>query len=274
VSRVFPGDRWVWRAAGAVVAVAGILLLVNLLQQRELFLGSNSVAPRGDVAVIHSGERMCVRDILVPAGTQRIRWTIDTQGKPRAPLDMQVTVHGGPVLRGHAAAAAAGGLRPVDVPMSAPVPGGRPFRFADICLEPKGAGAQIFPWGGNQLDIKSKPIEVGKQRFANRPALWFLPLAHEKRSILGQLGAMFDRASLFRPGFVGPWMFWVVLFGLVPGLLYAGIRLLANADAVRTRRVPVAAWVAVLAFGAAASWALVNPVFQSPDESEHFAYAQ
>src|SRR4051794_6135538 len=217
---------------------------------------------------------MCVRDILVPAGTQRIRWTIDTQGKPRAPLDMQVTVHGGPVLRGHAAAAAAGGLRPVDVPMSAPVPGGRPFRFADICLEPKGAGAQIFPWGGNQLDIKSKPIEVGKQRFANRPALWFLPLAHEKRSILGQLGNMFDRASLFRPGFVGPWTFWVVLFLLVPGLLYGGIRLIATADAVRARRVPLAAWVAILAFGAAASWALVNPVFQSPDESEHFAYAQ
>jgi hypothetical protein len=274
VGRVFPGDRWVWRAAGAVVAVLGIVLLVNLLHPRELFLGSNSVAARDYVAPVKGGERMCVRDILVPAGTQRIRWGIDTQDKPRIPIDMDVRLRGGPVLHGQVVRSETPGFHRVDIPMDQPVPGGRPFRFADICLKPQGSGGQIFVWGRTQLDITSKPIEVGKQRIPNRVALWFLPLKHEKRSILGQLGAMFERASLFRPGFVGPWTFWVVLFGLVPLLLYGGIRLLATADLVRARRVPIAAWVAILAFGAAASWALVNPVFQSPDESEHFAYVQ
>jgi hypothetical protein len=275
VARIFPGDRWVWRAAGAVVLVAGIVLLVNLLQPRELFLGSNSVAARDYVAPVKAGEKLCVRDIPVPDGTQRIRWGIDTQDKPRIPIDMQVRIHGGPVLHGHVVRSKTPGFHKVDIPMTAPVPGdGESFRFADLCLLPKGNGGQIFVWGRTQLDITSKPIEVGKQRIPNRVALWFLPLAHEKRSILAQLGTMFGRASLFRPGFVGPWTFWVVLFGLVPLLLYCGIRLLATADLVRARRVPLAAWVAVLAFGAAASWAIVNPVFQSPDESEHFAYVQ
>jgi hypothetical protein len=274
VRRVFPGDRWVWLAAGAVVLVAGIVLLVNLLAPRELFLGSNSVAARDYVAPVKAGEKMCVRDILVPAGTQRIRWGIDTQDKPRIPIEMQVRLHGGPVLTGHVVRSATPGFHKVDIPMDAPVPGGAPYRVADICLLPQGSGGQIFVWGRTQLDITSKPIEVGKQRIPNRVALWFLPLKHEKRSILAQLGTMFERASLFRPGFVGPWTFWVILFGFVPLLLYCGLRLLATADLVRARRVPLAVWVALLAFGTATSWAVVNPVFQAPDESEHFAYVQ
>jgi hypothetical protein len=274
LDRVFPGDVWVWRTAGVVVVVLGAILLVNLLKPRELFLGSNSVAARGVVALANPGERMCIRDLLVPAGTQRVRWWIDTQDKARPPIDMQVRLHGGPVLKGHLAGSPTGGYHSEDIPMTSPVPGGRPFRFADVCLLPRAGGGTIFVWGANQLDIKSKPIEVGKQRFPNRAAIWYLPLNHEKRSILAQLGTMFDRASLFRPGFVGPWTFWVLLFGLVPGLLYGGIRLMATADVVRARRVPIGAWVAILAFGAAASWAIVNPVFQSPDESEHFAYVQ
>jgi hypothetical protein len=272
---VFPGDIWVWRVAGAVVAVLGVILLVNLLAPRELFLGSNSVAARDYVAPVQPGETMCVRDVLVPAGTQRIRWGIDTQDKPRIPVDMQVRLHGGPVLRGSIVRSANTGYHLVDIPMTAPVPSdGAPYRVADICLQPKGAGGQIFVWGRTQLDIRSKPIEIGKQRIPNRVALWFLPLKHEQRSILGQLNTMFERASLFRPGFVGPWTFWLVLFLLVPGLLYGGIRLLATADLSRPRRIPIGAWVAILAFGAAASWAIVNPVFQAPDESEHFAYVQ
>jgi hypothetical protein len=274
LGRLFPGDVWVWRAAGIAVAVLGVVLLVNLLQTRELLLGSNSVAARDYVAPVKAGETMCVRDILVPAGTQRIRWGIDTQDKPRIPINMDVRVHGGPVLHGSIVRSVTPGFHKVDIPMTAPVPGPQPYRFADLCLRPQGNGGQIFVWGRTLLDIKSKPIEIGKQRIPNRVALWFLPLKHEERSILGQLGTMFDRASLFRPGFVGPWTFWVVLFLLVPALLYCGIRLLATADVIRPRRAPIALWIGLLAFGAAASWAIVNPVFQSPDESEHFAYAQ
>lgn len=274
LERIFPGDVWVWRAAGVVFAVLGIVLLVELLQPREYFLGSNSVAARDYVAPVKAGERMCVRDIRVPAGTQRVRWGIDTQNVPRIPVDMTVRLHGGPTLTGSLVRSADTGFHKVDIAMNAPVPGGAPFRLADLCLAPQGTQGQIFVWGRTQLDLESKPIEVGKQRLPNRVALWFLPLKHEQRSILSQLPKLFERASLFRPGFYGPWLFWVVLFAGVPLLLYAAIRTMANADVRLRRRLPLPLAVALIAFGAAASWALVNPPFQSPDESEHFAYTQ
>jgi hypothetical protein len=271
---LFPGDAWVWRSAGVVAVVLAVLLAGSLLKPREYFLGSNSVAARDYVATVKAGERMCVRDIRVPAGTQRVRWGIDTQNVPRMPIRMDVRLHGGPTLTGSLVRSADTGFHKVDIPMNAPVPSGAPFRWADFCLSPEGQKGEIFVWGRTQLDIESKPIEIGKQRLPNRVALWFLPLAHEKRSILRQLPAMFERASLFRPGFYGPWLFWVVLFAGVPLLLYAAIRTIANADRRTVRRLPLAAAVALIGFGAAVSWALVNPTFQSPDESEHFAYVQ
>jgi hypothetical protein len=271
---LFPGDVWVWRTAGAVFLVLGIILAAQLLKQREYFLGSNSVAARDYVAPVKAGERMCVRDVRVPAGTQRVRWGIDTQNVPRIAVDMTMRVHGGPTLTGAIVRSADTGFHKVDIPMSAPVPGGAPFRLADLCLAPQGNEGQIFVWGRTQLDIESKPIEVGKQKIPNRVALWFLPLKHEQRSILSQLPQLFARASLFRPGFYGPWLFWVVLFAGVPLLLYAAIRTIATADVRLRRRLPLPLAVALIAFGAATSWALVNPTFQSPDESEHFAYVQ
>jgi hypothetical protein len=273
-SRFFPGDVWVWRAAGAVIAVLGIILLVELLQPREYFLGSNSVAARDYVVQVPAGKRMCVRDVRVPAGTQRIRWGIDTQNVPRVPVDMTVSVHGGPTLTGAIVRSSTTGFHKVDIPMSGPVPGGAPFHFADLCLAPKGTGGQIFVWGRSQPDITSKPIEVGKDKIPSRVALWFLPLAHERRSILSQVPQMFDRASLFRPGFYGPWVLWLILFAGLPALLYAAIRMIATADLPIRRRVPLPLAVALVAFAAATSWALVDPAFQSPDESEHFAYVQ
>src|SRR5215218_9448410 len=97
---LFPGDVWVWRAAGAVFLILGIVLAAQLLKQREYFLGSNSVAARDYVAPVKAGERMCVRDVRVPAGTQRVRWGIDTQDVPRIAVDMTMRVHGGPTLTG------------------------------------------------------------------------------------------------------------------------------------------------------------------------------
>jgi predicted membrane protein DUF2142 len=274
IRRIFPGDAWVWRTAGVVVAVLGIVLLVALLQPRELFLGSNSVAARDYVVAVPAGQRMCVRDVRVPAGTQRVRWGIDTQNAPRIPVDMTVRVHGGATLTGSIVRSDDAGFHKVDIPMDDPVPGGAPFRLADLCLAPQGHEGQIFVWGRTQLDIESKPIEIGKRKIANRVALWFLPLAHEKRSILSQLPKMFERASLFRPGFYGPWLFWLVLFAGMPALLYAAIRTIATADTRGRRRVPLPLAIALIAFGAATSWALLNPTFQAPDESEHFAYVQ
>src|SRR6185503_4489758 len=68
---VLPGDRRVWLVAGVVAAVALVLLLQALLQPREYLTGSTSAAPVGAVAIVNSGQRLCVRDVRIPAGTGR-----------------------------------------------------------------------------------------------------------------------------------------------------------------------------------------------------------
>lgn len=272
---LFPGDRAVWRWAGGAVAALVVVLLVALLIPREVFLGSNSVAARDYVAPAQAGAPACVSgsNIRIPGGTGRVRFGVDVGDATRPALRATIAFPGGPVLYGSAPAApAVHGFHKVDLVLDRPVPGARSSsRIAQsICIQP--AEGQVFIWGRGQNDYFSKPIQQGGKSYPGRMALWFLPAAHERAPILTQLPKIFERASLFRPGFYGPWLLWVLLFGGLPVLVYAAIRLLATAS---TRRLRVnAVRVFAIAFAAAASWALVTPAFESPDESEHFAYTQ
>lgn len=274
-SRLFPGDRRVWLTSAGVVAVLGAVLLVALLTPREYFLGSNSVAARDYVAPALAGQPLCVDRIRVPNGTGRVRFGIDTQANPRPALTGSLKLDDGTLINTSAPASTVTGFHRVDMQLSEPVParGGKDYRFADICLHP--ATGQVFVWGRTQLGMSDKPIRVGKkQSFPSRIALWFLPAAHQKRTILRQLPVIFERASLFRPGPVGPWTFWVLMFLVMPLLGYAGLRTIANADAAPRGRIPLPLKVAAIAFCLAATWALITPTFESPDESEHFAAVQ
>lgn len=267
--RLFPGERLIWQVAGGVFAVLGIVLLVALAQPRELFTGSNSIAGRDQVAPATSTQAACVRDVRIPAQTGRIRLIIDAATATLPAIDITARLAGGGTLHGRAPGGAKNVTRRVDVPLDRATAAGGSATATRFCVRP--VRGSIFVWGRGQLDNSSKPIEVGKQRLNARVALWFLPRAHERKPILAQLGAMFERASMFRPGFVGPWTFWLLLFGVMPALMYAGIRLLATAGP-SMRRLPLR--VFVLAFALAASWALVTPAFESPDESEHMAAVQ
>jgi Dolichyl-phosphate-mannose-protein mannosyltransferase len=273
--RVFPGDRHVWLAGGGAILVLGIVLLVSLLVPREYFTGSNSVAARDYVAPAFADQPLCVDRIRVPLGTGRVRWGVDTRVDPRPALSGSLRLDDGTVIPMSAPASADHGFHRVDMTLNRPIPaaGGKDYRFGTLCMRP--AQGQIFVWGRTQMGMTDKPLRVGKkQSIPNRVALWFLPRDHEKRSILSQLPTIFERASLFRPGPVGPWTFWLLLFCVMPLLAYAGLRTIANADVRLDGRVPLALKVAAIAFALAATWALITPTFETPDESEHFAAAQ
>jgi hypothetical protein len=272
---IFPGDRTIWRGAGLSIAVLTGVLIVALLWPRDVFLGSNSVAARDYVAPAAAGAPACVAgsDIRIPGGTGRVRFGIDTGDAARQALRATIALPGGPILHGSAPAAPkAHGLNKVDLVLDHPVPGSRnSSRLTEsICIEP--TEGKVFVWGRGQNDYFSKPIQQGGQAYPGRISLWFLPKGHERRPILLQLPQIFSRASLFRPGFYGPWVLWILLFGMLPAVIYGGIRLLATAAGRSTRG--TALRVLAIGFAIAASWALVTPAFESPDESEHFAYTQ
>jgi hypothetical protein len=105
-------------------------------------------------------------------------------------------------------------------------------------------------------------------------ALWFLPPKGEQRSVLGLLGRALHRAALFRPGWVGAWTYVLLLFVLEPLLWLVALRLVATRAAGRTGGARTALAVGGVAFAAAATWGLITPPFDAPDEPEHYSYVQ
>jgi len=267
-----PGDRTVWLVAAAVGAVLLALLLQALLKPREYVTGSNSAAPVGAVAVVNGGQRLCVRDVRVPAGTGRVRFRLDTRTAPTPPLRLEVrALDGGGSIHSTLPASPISGFRNVDIPI--PTTTAAPFFTANVCLTP--VGGTVFAWGRpNFLGNNVQPLLDGRPTPSGRVSLWFLGPPGVEKSIADQLPQIFRRAALFRPGFVGAWTYWALFLVGLPLLGYAAIRLVATAGSSRRRRVPVAVLVALFAFLNAGAWALVTPTFESPDESEHFVYAQ
>ena len=139
-----------------------------------------------------------------------------------------------------------------------------------LCVIPSGpidlAGRHGLESGQPAPLLDGRPVDA-------RVAVWYLPPLHERKSLLAQMPAMFDRAALFRPGVVGPWTYAVILIVLAPALFAAALLLFVRAVAGRpVRRTALA--IGVIGFLAAASWSLIMPVFNAPDELEHMAYAQ
>ncbi|MCD6727429.1 MAG: DUF2142 domain-containing protein [Solirubrobacteraceae bacterium] len=272
MSRLFPGERRVWATGGGALAILLVVLLGYLLAPREAFTGSNSVSARDGVAIVESGQRLCVRRVSVPAGTGQVRVRLDTWGDPTPRVDLTVEPLGRPALHGSIEPSARTGLRDADIaiPVTPASPASVP---ATICLRP--SGGKIIVLGRSQKQVNQLPLLLDGKRIDSRAALWFRPpVGQDERSIAAQLPQIAQRAALFRPRGVGPWTYWAILFVAFPLLAYGSLRLLARADAPWRRPRRLAAWVALLTFLHAGCWALVSPPFQTPDEPEHFVYMQ
>ncbi len=189
---------------------------------------------------------------------------------PRRPA-LRLTLHiGRRAVYSSLPALAVGAERPVnaDFPI-APTPAHPNARRVSLCLRSAGP----VHLGGTPL---SKPsIEAPKLNgtpVAAGVAVWYLPRAGQRESYAQRAGSIFSRAALFRPAIVGAWTYPLLLFVLAPALALLALRCLALALAGRARR--LGAWLFAIAALNACCWALITPVFQGPDEVDHFAYAQ
>lgn len=269
-SLLFPGNRLVWVVSGAILASMLVVIGIYLSEQREDLLGSNGIGARTATAIVPAHTPLCVPDLRVPAGTGQVRFNVDTRNGPLPAMEVSIHEHGGQVIRGRIPSSPIPGHRYTSIPVST-FPSNRESVEADVCLM---SAAEVFVWGNDNLQANVPAPTLGGTPLPNRVGVWFVGPRGEHRSIVSQIGEMFRRAALFRPGFVGPWTYWLLFLLVFPTLAYGAVRLLATADVERRRRVPLPLLVGIVAFGVSATWALVTPAFQSPDESEHFAYAQ
>ena len=266
---LFPGDRRVWLTAGAVLGLGLMVILVALLLPRDYYTGTNSIRTRGFVVQAQQGDELCVRNLQVPAGTGRVQLQVNAVDAPMPALTGQLRLAGGePSPPSRLAAEPTTGARTVT--FAAPDRPESPEAVrGDFCVRSAGpiryggrAGPQV---GAVPPTLNGKPI-------GDRVGVWFLPPEGEKSSLLSRAGDITERAALFRPAFVSPAFYWLLIVVWIPLLAYLAVRLLATASARTVRRLALS--VGLLAFGNAAAWAFITPPFNSPDESEHFAYVQ
>lgn len=270
------GARAVWWPAAIVGAVMAGLTLWQLAIPRDFYTGTDSVGVRSVVANLEVGQRLCVPGLQLPADTGRVQLAVFAHS-PTFSASLRVIAGGRTVtstmtgVPGPTSLAYANAAIPVRPASPAAVP-------ATVCIAPRSGPIALGGMIGlqaNQLPARQDGVPV-----ANRVGVWFMPPAGVQRSLLESAGAIFSRAALFRPGIVGAWTYPFLLFGLLP--LSWALALLALARAavgrpplrVRGRTLRPAVAIALIAFANAASWALITPAFNAPDEPDHFAYAQ
>lgn len=266
-----------WRAAALVAVPLVLLTAFYCLRPRDYYTGTDNVEAYTYIAETPAGEQLCVPGLDIPAGTGQLRLQLISGTRLRPALNLALS------LAGPGARTIDSALAPTSVPpnrLSAAVfaiptlPAHPAERPASLCL----TAAGLVNWGGTPLPAApDSPPTLAGHPLAGRIAIWYLPRAGAQRSYLARAGEILRRASLFRAGFVGPWLYVLILLVVLPGLALASVRYLALAAAsersgLGQRR--LAAGLFVIAALNFACWAIITPSFQAPDEVDHFAYTQ
>jgi hypothetical protein len=237
----------------------------EVLKQRQYYTGTNSVETRSLVVTAMAHDVVCVPDTEIPGGTDQVQFEYGTTG-PRPPMAVSIAAGGRQIASGQASGASTVGLALVTIPLTAPLPAKPANRLGSVCLTVDGA-VQLGGMAGLRSN-ETSPTLNGKP-FGSRVSIWFLPQPGRTRSLVDSWPDVMRRVALFRPGFASPLFYWLLFLLGMPLLAYSALRLLALAE-VPGRRIALGIVLVALASGAA--WALTTAAFDSPDESEHFAY--
>ena len=246
-----------------------VLLLVWGLQPRAYFTGTDSVEALTYVAPAPAHVPVCVPDLRLPAGTAVVRLNVVSATALRPSLRMTLRI-GNRTIASRLAPSPVGVAQPsnADFPI-AQTPTHPAASTASLCVSASGT----VNWGGVPLPVVgANPPTTSGRPMPARIAIWYLPRPGAKRSYISQAGAIFARAALFRPGFLGGWTYVLLLFLVLPAIGLAGVLALARAVSGHTRRLALGLFV--IAATNACCWALITPAFQAPDEVDHFAYTQ
>jgi hypothetical protein len=266
---VFAGDRRVWQVAALAAVPCLLLVAFYCLRPRFYFTGTESVENVAGVVQAPAGAQVCAGGLHLPARTAFVRMQVASSAAQRPGLTLTMRA-GARTVTSALAPAPAQANRPLNADFAIPQTPAQPAsRTARVCLVAQApvavAGTPLSAPGSSPPTLAGTPV-------AARLAIWYLPRAGARSSYASRAGQIFSRAALFRPGIVGAWTYPLLLFLLLPALALAALRTLALAVAGRGRR--LGRWLFAIAALNACCWALVTPVFQGPDEVDHFAYVQ
>jgi 4-amino-4-deoxy-L-arabinose transferase-like glycosyltransferase len=250
-----------------------IVLIVWACSPRPYYTGTDSIRTRGFVQRVKGDQTLCVRDLALPAETALVELEV-VMGAPRPAMRLDLRTPDGALIARSRLPGASGGAYRRDaerakvafgIAQRAERPGYVPV---SACLTPQ----RVVTLGGTLGALGQAPTLDGKPVGRERVAVWFRPPAGSERSLVAQIPTMFERATLFRPPWVGRWTYWLLLGLVLPMAFGLALFLLIRAQTLSLRR--LAAGVFAVTVAITLSWSLVTPPFQAPDEQDHFAYVQ
>lgn len=214
--------------AAALALGLAALLYAGLTRESHLVqtLGVAAVYP---VAPIKQGQQACQNDIGLGAPLERVQFNVGTFGKPGPPLDVTVRTRSGARLG--RIGRVAGGWRDDGSAQEVSVGRVSQDQIVSVCIRNRGrVRAYVYgdTFSGSIRDAvvgvrpTVTPSYATVEGFRVKDDLSMNFVSSEARSLLARVPDMFQRASRFRPRFVGAWTYWILLIG---GLLLAPLLL-------------------------------------------------
>jgi hypothetical protein len=198
-------------ALAAVAALGALgLLAAAALDDRERAFSVGLPAVR-IAAELPPGESACTLGIDVPADFSRVRLATASFGSPGPPLTVTAGTSRGTVAGGY----------PDNSTVEARL---------DTVAEGEGVEVCVTNDGDHRVALLGSPPDTPPHELGNPglgPSIGVVFLRDEPSSMAALVPDAFERASRFRPEWIGPWTFWVLL-GLaviaLPALLAAAYR--------------------------------------------------
>ena len=254
------------QASVRIVLAAGLVLIAiaiaaTLSRSPPAVVGKSSVATVVPVAKTRGNAVFCQGGETLPGGTSAIRLWLHTNVNP----PVQVAVFSGShvVTRGRQRPGRLTEALAIPVtPVARAITGARVcFKFGPA-VEPVILLGGVIPHprpGQAQAELEVEYLRAGTRSW------WSLAPSVARRVGLGRAPS-------------GTWVALVpILLMAVAGVLALGLiqRQLGEAARAPTARIPAPAWIcAGVACLSAASWSILTPPFQAPDEPSHLAYVQ
>ncbi len=192
----------------AGVVAAGVIALAIVMAADER--GFTAPLNTKTAVRVPPGKEVCRRSVKPKqAGVNALRFHVDTGGRRGPPLELRV-------FRGY--------TRPTVVATGS-LPGG--YRTGELEAAITGSAAGAFALSACVDNVGSTPITITPP-----PPLRARELAHARgrtgfeeisltlvrkpsRSLLSLMPTAFERATLFRPGWIGAWTYWMLAAGLI-----------------------------------------------------------
>jgi hypothetical protein len=172
-----------------------------------------------------SDQRVCMRPVVVDRRSEVAVFRANTFGKPGSAVDLTIAA---PDYR--FAARIPGGYAD-NAALSVPVRPPAHDVAATVCFRNAGT-RRIALFGAN--DRTQAPLTVTRDGKGDSAPVQLAFYERDPASILDRLSLSLSRLQVFRPGFLGPWLFWPLLLvcvaGVVLGPLWALWRVVADEE--------------------------------------------